>query len=115
MGVTTDMFPAEEYGSGSRPTPLVDAPLWAKAQARREAGPEGERVSLTPEDRAFLESEPSYDEGAGLASLVPPVVVAAPSLMRRIVSLFLFATIAGGAGAVLVLAVMRMFGKTVFP
>jgi hypothetical protein len=112
---SSDTFSPQEYGSGSRPTPLIDAPAWLKAQAKREPSPDGDRATLTPGDRAFLESMPSYEEDVeALASLAPPAVPV-PSTMRRVLSLLLFVTIAGGACAVLGLAVMRMIGKTVFP
>ena len=114
LDVATDMFPAEEYGSGSRLTPLVDAPAWVKAQARREASPDGDRATLTPDDRAFLESIPSYEESGPLTSLPPPALPA-PSTLRRVMSLLLFATIATGACAVLGLAVLRMLGRVVLP
>lgn len=82
----SDTFPAEEYGSGSRAT-------------------------LTPFDRAFLESPPTYEEG-GSPSVVEPILVhPAPSVRRRISSLLLFSVIAGGASLVLALAVLRgLFG-----
>jgi len=103
------MFPAEEFGSGSRLTPLVDAPAWLKAQARRDPGSDGERVSLTPNDRAFLESPPTYEEGASL--LPPGPALPVPSTARRVLSLLLFVAIAGSASAVLGLAVLRMLGR----
>jgi len=106
----SDTFPAEEYGSGSRATPLVQAPTWVKVQSRREAGVEGDRATLTPYDRAFLESPPTYEEGG---SLLPPEPVAlpVPSTARRVLSLLLFVAIAGSACAVLGLAVLRMLGR----
>jgi hypothetical protein len=106
---TTDAFPPEEYGSGSRPTPLGDAPAWLKAQARGET----DRATLAPAERAFLESIPSYDEERSLPSVTPPWV-ATPSLARSIASKLLFVAIAGGASAILGLAVMRMLGR-LFP
>ena len=96
-------------------TPLVDAPAWVKAQARREASADGDRATLTPDDRAFLESIPSYEEAEATVSLAPPPVLPAPSMARRVVSLLLFATIATGACAVLGLAVLRMLGVAVLP
>jgi hypothetical protein len=96
-------------------TPLVDAPAWVKAQARREANADGDRATLTPDDRAFLESIPSYEEGEALTSLPPPPTLPGPSTTRRVLSLLLFATIATGACAVLGLAVLRMLGKVVLP
>jgi hypothetical protein len=109
MGVATgDTFPAEEYGSG-RLTPLVDAPTWLKAQARAEGE---DRATLTPYDRAFLESPPTYEEGGSVSeSLQPPPVRAAPSTARRVMSLLLFVAIAGSASAVLVMAVLRFLGR----
>src|ERR1044071_4731427 len=101
MGVAmSDTFSAEEYGSGSRPTPLIDAPAWLQAQARRDTG---DRATLTPYDRAFLESPPTYEEGESLPPPAP-VVVAGPSTARRVFSLLLFVAIAGSASAVLGLA-----------
>jgi hypothetical protein len=86
-----------------------------KSQAKREQGSDGDRATLTPGDRAFLESIPSYDEAPEeIASLAPPPLPA-PSTLRRVVSLLLFATIGGGACAVLGLAVLRMLGKTILP
>ena len=99
-------------------TPLVDAPAWVKAQSLREANPDGDRATLTPGDRAFLESVPSYgesEESEALTSLPPPPALPAPSTLRRVVSLLLFATIATGACAVLGLAVLRMLGRAVLP
>jgi len=100
-------FPAEEFGSGSRPTPLVDAPAWLKARSQ----PPGERVTLTPSDRAFLESPPTYGEGG---SLLPqaPLALPTPSRARRLLSLALFALIAGPSLAVLGLAVVRLLGRS---
>jgi hypothetical protein len=107
-------FPAEEYGSGSRPTLLVDAPAWLKAQASRPALSEGDRATLTPSDQAFLESPPTYEEGGSLLLSIEPPVLPAPSLARRVLSLMLFTMIAGSASAVLVLAVLRMLGRSIF-
>ena len=100
-------FPAEEFGSGSRPTPLVDAPAWLKARSE----PPGERVTLTPSDRAFLESPPTYGEGG---SLLPPALPAlpGPSRARRVVAWALFALIAGPVFAVLGLAVVHVLGRS---
>jgi hypothetical protein len=86
-----------------------------KAQAKREASADGDRATLTPDDRAFLESVPSYEESEAIASLAPPPALPAPSTSRRVLSLLLFATIATGACAVLGLAVLRMLGKVVLP
>jgi hypothetical protein len=104
-------FPAEEFGSGSRPTPLVDAPAWLRARA---AEPDGDRATLTPSDRAFLESPPTYEEGGSLLPSLPPPVLAAPSPARRVLSLLLFVAIGGGASAVLGLAVLRYLGHSLF-
>lgn len=105
-------FPAEELGSGSRPTPSVEAPAWLKARA---SASEGERVTLTPTDQAFLESPPSYDEGGALLPSLPAPAAPVPSPARRVLSLLLFVVIAGAASAVLVLAVLRQLGHTVLP
>jgi hypothetical protein len=86
-----------------------------KAQAKREPSPDGDRATLTPDDRAFLESSPSYEDGSAELVSLPPPAVPTPSTMRRVLSLLLFVAIAGGACAVLGLAVMRMLGKTIFP
>src|SRR4051812_44430300 len=96
-------FPAEEFGSGSRPTPLVEAPAWLKA---RSAGADGDRITLTPSDRAFLESPPTYEEGGSLLPSLPPAAVPKPTKTRRMLSLLLFVAIGGGATAVLVLAAL---------
>lgn len=101
-------FPAEEYGSGSRPTPLVEAPAWLHARAQ---GPDGDRATLTPYDRAFLESPPTYEEGGSLLPSLPPPSLPAPSTARRVLSLLLFVVIAGGASTVLGLAAMRYLGR----
>lgn len=106
---TTDVFPPEEYGSGSRPTSLGDAPAWLKAQARGEA----DWATLAPAERAFLESISSYGEEPPLPSVAPPPV-ATPSLARSVASKLLFVAIAGSASAILGLAVMRMLGH-LFP
>jgi hypothetical protein len=86
-----------------------------KAQAKREASPDGDRATLTPDDRAFLESSPSYEDGSAELVSLPPPAVPTPTTMRRVLSLLLFVAIAGGACTVLGLAVMRMLGKTIFP
>jgi hypothetical protein len=103
-----DTFPAEEYGSG-RLTPLVDAPTWLKAEARRE---DEDRATLTPSDRAFLESPPTYEEGGSLLPSLQPPPTPVPSTLRRVMSLMLFVAIAGSASAVLVMAVMRLLGRS---
>jgi hypothetical protein len=95
-------FSAEEFGSGSRLTPVVDAPAWLKARSQTD----GERVTLTPSDRAFLESPPTYEEGGSLLPRsLPPRAV--PSQARRLRSRLLFFAIGGSAAAVLVLAALR--------
>lgn len=104
------VFPAEEYGTGSRPTPLVDAPAWLKLESQRSGG---DRATLTPTDRAFLDSIPAYEEDAPLLESLAPPALPQPSLTRRILSLMLFVAIVGSAGAVLALAVMRYLGHTV--
>lgn len=110
MSVATgDTFPAEEYGSG-RLTPLVDAPTWLKAQTR---GDGEDRATLTPYDRAFLESPPTYEEGGSVTESLKPVPLPAPSALRRVMSLLLFVPIAGSASAVLVMAVLRFVGRSV--
>jgi hypothetical protein len=106
----SDTFSAEEYGTGSRLTPLVDAPAWLKAKASRDAG-EGDRATLTPYDRAFLESVPTYENEEGVSLPPPAAVVPVPSTARRVFSLLLFVAIAGSASAVLGLAVLRMLGR----
>lgn len=106
----SDTFSSEELGTGSRLTPLIDAPAWLKARSQRDAS-EGDRATLTPYDRAFLESPPTYEEGG---SLLPPdpVVLHKPSTARRVFSLLLFVAIAGSACAVLGLAVLRFLGRS---
>jgi hypothetical protein len=106
--VALDAFTAEEYGTGSRLTPVVDAPAWLK-----EASRSGERATLAPAERAFLESIPSYDEPPP-SSLAPPPLPT-PSMTRRIVSTLLFVVITTAACAVLGLAVLRMLGKLALP
>ncbi len=112
-----DGFPAEEFGSGSRPTPLVDAPSWLKAMSQRELS-EGDRATLTPDDRAFLENPPTYTDDAGGEgeSQLPPELLRSrkPSTTRRVLSLLLFVAIAGSASAVLALAVLRSLGHALF-
>jgi hypothetical protein len=100
-------FSAEEFGSGSRPTPLVDAPAWMKARSQ----PPAERVTLTPSDQAFLESPPTYEEGGSPLPSLPPPALPAPSKSRRVLSLVLFVGIAGTASAVLVMAALRYLGR----
>jgi hypothetical protein len=111
---SSDTFSPKEYGSGSRPTPLVDPPAWLKAQAKREPSPNGDRATLTPGDRAFLDSIPSYGEDPDVLEVLAPPPLPTPSSLRRVLSLLLFVTIAGGACTVLGLAVLRMLGKTLF-
>ena len=108
---TSDVFPAEEFGTGSRRTPLIDAPVWLKDRARRD--PDGDRATLTPYDHAFLESPPTYEEGGSLLHSEPPPASAAPSGTRRVLSLLLFAVIVGSASTLLGLAVARMLGRTI--
>lgn len=105
----TDAFPAQEYGTGSRRTPLVDAPTWLKDASR------GDRATLAPAERAFLDSPPSYEEEAPVVPSIAPPPVHVPSLTRRIMSMLLFVVITSGACAVLGLAVMRMLGKLALP
>lgn len=106
-----DTFSAEESGTGSRPTPLIDAPAWLKVQATREAEAAGDRATLTPDDHAFLESAPAYEQAASLAPPPEQVLQPRPSGLRRALSLLLFVTIAGSASAVLALAVLRFLGR----
>jgi hypothetical protein len=121
---SSDVFPPEEYGTGARLTPLVDAPAWVKTKARAETGrravlsdvpAEGDRVTLTPDDKAFLESAPSYEERLSLIASLAPPPMPTPSMTRRIFSMLLFVIIAGGACAILGMAVLRMLGKLVLP
>jgi len=105
---TSDGFAAEEFGSGSRPTPVVDAPAWLKALSQSEA--DTDRATLTPYDRAFLESPPTYEEGRSLLPPEPVMLTPAPSAARRVLSLVLFVAIAGSAAAVLSLAVLQRLG-----
>ena len=85
-----DAFSAEEVGTGSRAT-------------------------LTPIDRAFLESAPSYDEDELLVRSLVPAPLPAPSTGRRVLSLLLFVAIAGAASGVLALAVLRYLGHAALP
>jgi len=130
-----DVFPAEEYGTGSRLTPLVDAPAWLKAEARGQSdtsslAPAGrasqapvdyaslapaDRASLAPAERAFLESIPSYEEDAPVLPSLVPAALPTPSLARKVLSKLLFVAIAGSASAVLALAVSRMLGHPLLP
>jgi hypothetical protein len=102
-------FPTEEFGSGSRPTPLFEAPAWMKAHGQ----PPGERITLTALDQAFLESPPTYEE---CGSLLPPepVPLPTPSRSRRVLPLLLFTVIGGSALAVLTLALARALGHSIF-
>jgi hypothetical protein len=75
----------------------------------------GVRATLTPYDRAFLESAPTYEEGGSpLPSVTPPAPLAKSSPQRRVLSLLLFVTITGGASAVLGLAVLRLLKHALF-
>jgi hypothetical protein len=121
---SSDVFSPEEYGTGARKTPIVDAPAWVKAKARAETGrrpvmgdapADGDRATLTPDDKAFLESEPHYEERPSLLASLAPPSMRTPSMTRRIFSMLLFVVIAGGACLVLGLAVLRMLGKIVLP
>ena len=85
----SDTFPAEEYGSGSGGT-------------------------LTPFDRAFLESPPAYEEGRAPSVVEPIPAPRVPSARRRISSLLLFSEIAGGCSLVLALAVLRSIANAMF-
>ena len=89
---------------------MVDAPAWLK-----EASRGGDRATLAPAERAFLDNPPSYEgEPEAAASLAPPPDYA-PSRTRRIMSMLLFVVITSGACAVLGLAVLRMLGKLALP
>jgi hypothetical protein len=78
-----------------------------KAQARGD----GDRATLAPAERAFLESLPSYEEEP-LPSVAPPPVVQ-PSFARSVLAKLLFVAITGSAIAILGLAVMRMLGHSI--
>lgn len=71
----------------------------------------GNRATLTPSDRAFLESPPTYEEGGSLLPEPPRVELRTPSPQRRLSSLLLFITIAGSATLVLGLAALRLIGS----
>jgi hypothetical protein len=106
----TDAFPAEEYGTGSRRTPLVDAPAWLK-----EASRGADRATLAPAERAFLDNPPSYEgDDEAAPSLAPPPTYA-PSTTRRVLSMLLFVLITSSACAVLGLAILRMLGRFALP
>ena len=83
-------FPPQEYGSGTR-------------------------ASLTPADRAFLESDPTYDDGASLPPSIAAPPMPTPSLARRILSKLLFVAIVSGACYVLGLAILRMLNGNAAP
>ncbi len=85
----SESFPAKEHGSGSR-------------------------VTLTPFDRAFLESPPSYEEGGSPSVVEPLPPRREPSPARRVSSLLLFSVIAGGSSLVLGLAVLRGVFEALF-
>jgi hypothetical protein len=87
---------------------VVDAPAWLKEATRG-----GDRATLAPAEREFLESVPSYDE-VPLPSLPPPPALPKPSMARRIVATLLFVVIATGACAVLGLALLGT-GKLMLP
>jgi hypothetical protein len=71
----------------------------------------GVRATLTPFDRAFLESPPADGEGdPALASTAPPPLMSQPPTARRVLSLLLFVGITGGAAVVLGLAALRALG-----
>lgn len=75
----------------------------------------GSRATLTPFDRAFLESTPAYEEEQPiLPSVAPPVALPAPPRERRVVSLLLFVSITGAASVLLGLAVLRLLGHALF-
>lgn len=85
----------------------MDAPAWLKEASR------GDRATLAPAERSFLENPPGYDEEPA-PSLAPPPVYA-PSRTRRVLSMMLFVVITSGACAVLGLAILRMLGKFAVP
>jgi hypothetical protein len=96
-------FSAEEVGT------RAGSPTGGAVPGR--SGPAPERVTLTPYDRAFLESPPNYEEGGSLSPSEPlPAPVPAPSPSRRARSRALFIAIAGSALAVLGLAALRYLG-----
>ncbi|HEX2869728.1 MAG TPA: hypothetical protein VHP33_00705 [Polyangiaceae bacterium] len=74
-----------------------------------------DRATLTPSDRAFLESPPTYEEGGSLLLSVAPPALPTPSTARRLLSLMLFVVIAGAASAVLGLAVLRYLEPSLLP
>jgi hypothetical protein len=73
----------------------------------------GNRATLTPSDRAFLESPPTYEEGGSLLPEPEPprVELRTPSPERRRSSLLLFVAITGSACVVLGLAALRLVGS----
>ena len=77
----------------------------------------GSRATLTPSDRAFLESPPAYEEED--ESIVPEAPsqreLPTPSARRRVSSLLLFVVITGGATLVLALAGLRLVARALLP
>lgn len=69
-----------------------------------------ERITLTPVDRAFLDSEPDYER----LSLPPASHHPEPSAPRRVGALLLFMGIAGLAVAILTAAALRFFALAIF-
>jgi hypothetical protein len=69
-----------------------------------------ERITLTPVDRAFLDSEPDYER----PSLPQPVCRPEPPASRRVGALLLFVGIAGLAVAILAAAAFRALALAIF-
>ena len=88
---------------------MIDAPAWLK-----EASRGGDRATLAPAEKAFLDTPPSYEQEPPAPSLAPPPTYV-PSTTRRILSMLLFVTITSGACAVLGLAILRMLGRFALP
>ncbi len=71
----------------------------------------GNRASLTPFDRAFLDSPPTYEEESDSLFADAPRPRAVPSPERRAAARRLFVLIGGSAVLVLVLALLRVLWR----
>jgi hypothetical protein len=117
MAAAHGAFPAEESGTGSRPTPVFEPPTWLKAMSERRPT-EDDRATLTPGDWGLPEqplapAEQTPALGGDTPQEAEPgaaAPLAGPSTLRRVVSVVLAVAIGGGSLAVLALAGLRATG-----
>ena len=86
-----------------------------KNMASQSTFPRSDRITLTPTDQAFLDSEPDYDEESSPPfESLPPAVHREPSESRRVGGLLLFIAVAGFSSLVLIAAALRALVLAIF-